>query len=66
MVRTGLSSTVAGCLIEVVRDERNKVGTVVVSGDYSKNIDAVKVAADLLAQRARRVLAGYKIVEWVV
>ena len=68
-IRTGLSVTIAGCLIEVLKDSDSMTATVVVSGDPNKNDavrSAVKVAADLLVGRAKRTLGEqWRVVPWV-
>lgn len=65
-IKTGLSVVIAGCTIEVVKDSDSKRASVEVRGDVGRNLDAVKVAADLLAQRARRTLGGgWEVTNWV-
>ncbi len=69
-VRTGLSKTVCGHLIELTRDERAKVAQVVVKppADGTPTATeqaAVKSAADLLARQARRFFGlGWKVQDW--
>ena len=72
-IRTGLSKSVAGHLIELDRDTESKVATVTVRPDpkmrYSDpteiEIAAIKVAADLLAQQAKRFLGlEWTVVQW--
>lgn len=69
-IHTGLSVTVAGYLIALERDEFNLVAKIVIkpyddSVAGKMELDAVSVAAKLLAQRARRVLGNrWTVVEY--
>lgn len=66
-IHTGLSVTVMGFAIDLDRDEAIRVGKVTVDGvpQDPVSLAAVKVAAELLARRARRFLGlGWRIVEW--
>lgn len=66
-IHTGLSVSVAGFEIGLDRDEGRKTATVVVNGVPSDPVSlaAVRVAAELLARRARRFLGlEWRIVEW--
>lgn len=71
-IRTGLSKTVAGHLIELERDTKHLIAQVVVrpiKSDEPTPTDvemaAIKVAADLLAQQSRRFLGlGWTVKEW--
>lgn len=69
-INTGLSVTVSGHIVRLNRDERRKRATVVVEL-LSKRLptevemEAVSVAAKLLAARARRFLrAEWEVTEW--
>ena len=64
-IHSGLSVRVAGHLIELERDEVNRHARVVVMTEPTAGVDAeaVKVAADLLAARARRFLGSLWTVE---
>lgn len=64
-IRTGLSVTVAGFVIELERDEALKVARVVVKGKGLASAveqEAIKAAAELLAKRAKRFLGA----KWIV
>ena len=69
-IHTGLSVTVVGHIISLDRDEKTKRATIVVTlikGHITTGLEgpAIKVAADLLAQRARRFLGReWTVVEW--
>ena len=70
-IRTGLSSTVAGHVLRVVRDDQRMTAEVVVecllpSGDITAvQMDAVDAAARLLQQRAQRFLGRqWTVLEW--
>lgn len=70
-VRTGLSKSICGHIIELTRDEQAKVATVVVrpNGSVAAPTDieraAIKSAADLLAQQARRFFGiGWTVRNW--
>ena len=70
-IRTGLSKTVAGHLIELERDTKKQMARVVVRqmsfGVPPTDVElaAIKVAADLLAQQARRFFGiGWTVEEW--
>lgn len=64
-IHSGLSVRVAGHLIELERDELAKVAVVVVKSVpvTQVEVEAVRVAADLLAARARRFLGQLWTVE---
>lgn len=71
-IRTGLSKTVAGHLIELERDTERKTAKVVVRQMLPNEptptdveMAAIKVAADLLAQQAKRFFGlGWTVQEW--
>ena len=71
-VNTGLSKTVAGHLIRLVRDEKRRVARVVVeplatASTYptDNEVSAIRIAAKLLAQQARRCFGlGWVVEEW--
>lgn len=71
-IRTGLSKTVAGHLIELERDTELKTARVVVRpmklnepAPTDVEMAAIKVAADLLAQQAKRFFGlGWTVEEW--
>lgn len=71
-IRTGLSKTVAGHLIELERDTENKTARVVVrqmkpDAPVPTEVErtAIRVAAELLAQQARRFFGiGWTVKEW--
>ena len=67
-IRTGLSVTVAGHLIELERDERTKTARLVVtviSGHQVTGLEneAIRAAAQLLKERAERFLGDWKVEE---
>lgn len=71
-IRTGLSKTVAGHLIELDRDQETKIARVTVRPlkedlqPTETELAAIKVAADLLAQQAKRFLGlAWKVKQWV-
>ena len=72
-IRTGLSKTVAGHLIELDRDQEAKIARVIVrplKDDLPQptevELAAIKVAADLLAQQAKRFLGlTWTVKQWV-
>ncbi len=68
VISTGLSVTVAGHMIRLERDEYAREAVIVVeqlptcNSFTSNDRSAIKVAAELLARRARRFLGG----NWIV
>lgn len=71
-IRTGLSKTMAGHLIELDRDQETKIARVIVRPlkedlqPTETELAAIKVAADLLAQQAKRFLGlAWKVKQWV-
>lgn len=66
-IHTGLSVRVAGHLIELERDDASRTARVVVNGApvTTLEVEAVKAAADMLAERARRFLGiAWTVVPW--
>ena len=67
-VNTGLSVTCAGHLISCIQDPAAKRATIVVTalnGHHGAVVDeAVSSAARFVAERAKRVLAGWEIVPY--
>ena len=66
-IHTGLSVTCCGHLIELQRDEYNRVATLtvrVIDGHVVTGMEAsaVNAAADLLYHRAKRFLGNWKII----
>lgn len=69
-VNTGLSSSIVGCVVRLVRDDTVKVGMVVVDIPEDARLTdvqrtAIHQTAKLLAERARRFLGiRWRIVPW--
>ncbi len=69
-ISTGLSVTVVGHRISLDRDEKRRIAVVVVTPITNYVVtgletSAIKAAADLLAQRARRFFGrGWEVVDW--
>lgn len=69
VVNTGLSVRTCGHIVDLIRDNDRKTAIVRVraipgykpTGD---EIPSVKLAADLLADRTRRVLANWTVISW--
>lgn len=69
-VNTGLSSSVAGCIVTIDRDDAARVGTVVVQVPQNIQLmevqrSAVHQTAKLLGERAKRFLGmKWTIIPW--
>ena len=72
VIHKGLTAIVHGCLIDLDQDHERRVATVCVrpvdqSMPVGAELDEVKEAADLLADRAKRFLGrGWNIIRWNV